>query len=87
MVAMVLFIYSQIVQKNSIIDLKVFKDRNFVLGTTILVIANMVLYASTTIMPLFLQNLMGYNAFWSGYSLMPRGFGSVAAIFSLQCYE
>ncbi len=81
MVAMVLFIYSQIVQKNSIIDLKVFKDRNFLIGTTILVIANMVLYASTTIMPLFLQNLMGYNAFWSGYSLMPRGFGSVAAIF------
>ena len=81
MVAMVLFIYSQIVEKDSIIDLSVFKDRNFLLGTVILVIANMVLYASTTIMPLFLQNLMGYNAFWSGYSLMPRGFGSVAAIF------
>ncbi len=80
MVAMVLFIYSQIVQKESIIDLSVFKDRNFLIGTVILVIANMVLYASTTIMPLFLQNLMGYNAFWSGYSLMPRGFGSVAAI-------
>ncbi len=80
MVAMVLFIYSQIVQKESIIDLKVFKDKNFVIGTIILVIANMVLYASTTVMPLFLQNLMGYNAFWSGYSLMPRGFGSVAAI-------
>ncbi len=80
MVSMVLFIWSQIVQKDSIIDLSVFKDRSFVIGTTILVIANMVLYASTTIMPLFLQNLIGYNAFWSGYSLMPRGFGSVLAI-------
>lgn len=81
MVAMVLFVYSQIVHKNSIIDLSVFKDKSFVLGTLILVIVNMVLYASTTIMPLFLQNLMGYNAFWSGYSLMPRGFGSVLSIF------
>lgn len=81
MVTMVLFIYSQITQKESIIDLSVFKDKSFVLGTLILVIANMVLYASTTIMPLFLQNLIGYNAFWSGYSLMPRGFGSVLAIF------
>ena len=80
MISMILFIYSQIVQKESIIDLSVFKDRSFVLGTIILVIANMVLYASTTIMPLFLQNLIGYNAFWSGYSLMPRGFGSVFAI-------
>ena len=77
---MILFIYSQIKQKDSIIDLSVFKDRSFLLGTSILVIANTVLYASTTIMPLFLQNLLGYNAFWSGYSLMPRGFGSVAAI-------
>lgn len=81
MVAMILFIYSQIVKKDSIIDLSVFKDKSFVLGTLILVVVNMVLYASTTIMPLFLQNLMGYNAFWSGYSLMPRGFGSVLAIF------
>ena len=81
MVAMVLFIYSQLVKKDSIIDLSVFKDRSFVIGTLILLIVNMVLYASTTIMPLFLQNLMGYNAFWSGYSLMPRGFGSVFAIF------
>lgn len=81
MVAMILFIYSQIIKKDSIIDLSVFKDKGFVIGTLILVIVNMVLYASTTIMPLFLQNLMGYNAFWSGYSLMPRGFGSVLAIF------
>lgn len=80
MIAMVLFVYSQIVHKESIIDLSVFKDKSFVLGTLILVIVNMVLYASTTIMPLFLQNLIGYNAFWSGYSLMPRGFGSIAAI-------
>lgn len=81
MIAMILFVYSQLVQKNTIIDLSVFKDKSFVIGTIILVIANMVLYASTTVMPLFLQNLMGYNAFWSGYSLMPRGFGSILAIF------
>src|SRR5574344_25915 len=81
LLSMILFIYSQIVHKDSIIDLSVFKNKSFVIGTTILVVANMVLYASTTIMPLFLQNLMGYNAFWSGYSLMPRGFGSILAIF------
>ena len=81
MIAMALFIYSQVIKEDSIIDLSVFKDRGFLLGTAILVVVNMVLYASTTIMPLFLQNLMGYNAFWSGYSLMPRGFGSVLSIF------
>lgn len=79
-ITMVLFFYSQIKQKNSIIDLSVFRDRSFVLGTLILVLVNTVLYASTTIMPLFLQNLLGYNAFLSGYALMPRGVGSIVSI-------
>ena len=55
MIAMVLFIYSQLIKEDSIIDLSVFKDRSFLLGTAILVVVNMVLYASTTIMPLFLH--------------------------------
>ena len=80
MISMILFFISQKIQKQSIIDLSVFKNKSFVLGTIILVITTMVLYASTTIMPLFLQNLVGYNAYWSGYSLMPRGFGSILAI-------
>lgn len=80
LISMVLFIYSQLVQKKSIINLSVFKDRSFLLGTMILVLTNFVLYASTTIMPLFLQNLLGYSAFLSGYALMPRGIGSIFAI-------
>ena len=36
------------------------------------------MYASTAIMPLYLQNLLGYTAFLSGYALMPRGIGAIA---------
>ena len=61
-VAMVLFIYSQLKQKRAIIDLSVFKDMNFLLGTLILVLVNTVLYASTTIMPLFFIWVARYSA-------------------------
>ncbi len=73
------FFVSQIVRKNTLVDLSVFKDRNFVLGTIIQVVMQAVLYASLAILPQFLQNMMGYTAFLSGYSMMPRGIGCMTA--------
>ena len=79
-ISMIGFIISQIKNKASIIDLSVFKDKNFASGTLVLVVVNGVMYASMAIMPLFLQNLLGYSAFLSGYALMPRGVGSLIGI-------
>lgn len=78
--AMIGFFISQLVNKDSIIDLSVFKDKNFSSGTIVLVVVNAVMYASTAIMPLYLQNLLGYSAFLSGYALTPRGIGSLIAV-------
>lgn len=80
MVAMVAFVISQLVNKKSIIDLRVFKDKNFSFGSVFLILVTAVMYASIAIMPLFLQNLLGYTAFLSGLSTMPRGIGSVTGI-------
>lgn len=74
------FIYSQLVNPKSIIDLRIFKDRNFSFGTVLLVLTMAVLYSSIAIMPLFLQNLLRYSAFLSGLSMMPRGLGSVTGL-------
>ena len=73
------FFVSQIVRKDTLVDLSVFKDRNFVIGTLIQVVMFAVLYASLAILPQFLQSMMGYTAFLSGYSMMPRGLGSMTA--------
>jgi DHA2 family multidrug resistance protein len=35
---------------------------------------------STAILPIFMQSLLGYPAFQSGMSMMPRGFGSMLAM-------
>ena len=39
-----------------------------------------VLYSSIAILPQFLQSMMGYTAFLSGLSMMPRGLGSLTAM-------
>lgn len=78
--SMIAFIVSQLVNKKSLIDLSVFKDRNFMFGTIMLMLVMAVLYSSIAIMPLFLQVLLRYSAFLSGFSMIPRDIGSISAI-------
>ena len=79
MVSMICFFVSQWKRKETLLDLSVFKDKNFIIGTFIQVIMQAVLYASIAILPQFLQSMMGYTAFLSGRSMMPRGLGSLTA--------
>jgi DHA2 family multidrug resistance protein len=60
-----------------LVNLRVFKDRNFAMGTITMTIMGLVLYGSIAILPLFLQTLLGYPALQSGLTVSPRGFGSI----------
>jgi DHA2 family multidrug resistance protein len=79
-ISMICFVISQLKNKDSIIDLSIFRDRNFAIGSSLLMIVNAVLYSSIAIMPLFLQSLLGYTAYLSGFATMPRGVGSLTAV-------
>lgn len=72
------FFYIQATKKDSLIDLKVFKDANFFFGTIMQIVMMGVLLASLAILPQFLQGLMGYDAYLSGVAMMPRGIGALA---------
>ena len=74
-----LFIISQIKNKQSLVDLSIFKDKNYLVGTMVQIVMQAVLLASVAILPQFLQSLMGYDAYKSGLSMMPRGLGALTA--------
>ena len=59
--------------KEPLVDLRLLKNRNFALATTTMFFLGFVLYASTMLLPLFLQTLMGYDAMLSGLVLSPGG--------------
>ena len=73
------FFISQVKRKETLVDMSVLRNKEFVIGTFIQVIMASVLYASIAILPQFLQSMMGYTAFLSGMSMMPRGLGSLTA--------
>jgi len=57
--------------KDPIVDLSIFNNRNFSLGCILGIIRSIGLYSSVFLMPLFLQNLLGYTAFDTGLLMMP----------------
>ncbi len=58
---------------NPVVDLHLFKDRNFAISTFMMYTLGVVLYGTTLLLPILLQTLMGYTAMQSGIVLLPGG--------------
>ena len=58
--------------ENPVIDIRVFKDKNFLFGTTISSFINMAIYSTLLLVPMFVQSLLGYSPSMSGFSMFPR---------------
>jgi len=66
--------------KNTIVDLKVLKDRNFLIGSALIFLFGIGIYSTVTVLPLFYQELLGYTAFTAGIVVAPRGIGAICAM-------
>ena len=80
-VAMVGFILRELWTDHPIVDLRVFKNRNFAVSSTAYGLFGLALYSLITLQPLFLQSLLGYDALNAGLTITPRGIGLFAALF------
>ncbi|HET8650618.1 MAG TPA: DHA2 family efflux MFS transporter permease subunit [Gemmatimonadales bacterium] len=69
---LILFIWRELTTDRPAVDLRILRNVQFSAATFIGGILGMGLYASLFILPLFLQNLLGYPAMKSGLALMPR---------------
>lgn len=76
-VAFVAFLIRQLVIRHPIVNLAVFKDRNFAFGCLLVGLLGSVVYGLVTILPLFYQTLMNYTASAAGIAVSPRGLGAV----------
>jgi DHA2 family multidrug resistance protein len=73
------FIWWEFTTDHPLVDLRVFKNRNFTIGLILMTSLAAILYGTTAQLPLFLQTLMGYPALQSGYALSPRGIAAFVA--------
>jgi MFS transporter, DHA2 family, multidrug resistance protein len=66
--------------EHPVIELRLFKDRNFLISTFMMYVLGFVLYSTTALLPLLLQTVMGYTAMQSGLVLLPGGLVLVAIL-------
>jgi MFS transporter, DHA2 family, multidrug resistance protein len=67
---------------NPLLNLALFKDRNFLVATSFMIALGAILFSTLALIPPLMQNLLGYTAIGTGLVLMPRGLGSVVSTFA-----
>ncbi|WP_300163195.1 DHA2 family efflux MFS transporter permease subunit [Solidesulfovibrio sp.] len=78
--SMIAFVVWELRAQYPLVDLRVLRDRDFAACTAMIGVVGVVLYSAITLLPLFMQTLMGYSAFDSGMALSPRGVGAIVAM-------
>ena len=71
-VGLSLFIWRELTAEKPAVNIRLLKDRTFCTGTFLGGVLGISLFASLFLLPLFLQQLLGYPAFDSGLAMMPR---------------
>jgi DHA2 family multidrug resistance protein len=74
------FVVSQLTREKTLVDLAVFKNRNFTLGCILIFLFGAAIYSAVTLLPLYYQSIMDYSAWWAGLVVSPRGVGSIIAM-------
>jgi DHA2 family multidrug resistance protein len=78
--ALPLFVWREVNLREPFINLRLLKHVNLAVGTLLGTLMNCVLYATTSMLPMFMQRLLKYPAMQSGMAMMPRGVGSLCGM-------
>ncbi len=67
------FLAWELTDRHPVVDLGLFRGRSFLFGTVALSIAFGLFFGNAVILPIWLQQHMGYSAVWAGVSIAPMG--------------
>lgn len=63
----------ELTERNPVVDLSLFRYRNFTVGTVCISLGFLIYFASVVILPMMLQTQLDYTALWAGLTLAPIG--------------
>jgi DHA2 family multidrug resistance protein len=67
------FLAWELTEAHPVVDLRLFGRRNFLMGTMALSVAYGLFFGNVVLLPLWLQQYMGYTATWAGLATAPVG--------------
>ncbi len=72
-ISLVTFVIWELTDKDPIVNLRLFRHRNFAAGTLAMVMAYSAFFSVGILVPLWLQRNLGYTAIWAGLATAPIG--------------
>ena len=72
-VSFILFVYFELNAEMPLIDLRIFKDWKFSIANFVILIFAIGMFGSTFLIPLYMQDNLGYSAFEAGLVFLPVG--------------
>jgi DHA2 family multidrug resistance protein len=85
-IALGIFLIWELTDQDPIVNLRLFRHRNFAAGTFAMVLAYAVFFAIGLLVPLWLQETIGYTPIWSGLATAPIGIAPVLLTFFVGKY-
>lgn len=79
-VAIALFIATELYSEHPAVNLKVLKDINLSANSFLSMVFSLGMFGSLFLLPMFLQNIMGYSAYDAGLAIMSRGLAMAFAM-------
>ena len=73
-------VFWELSRKDPILDIRQLRERNLGFSSLVMILFAATLYASTIIMTLFMQVLLGYSSMQSGLALSPGGIASLVML-------
>jgi len=78
-VGLIAWIIRELTADEPLVNLRIFLNRNFAIGCVLVGLFGACIYGVTSILPLFYQTLLGYDATMAGLAVAPRGLGAMVA--------
>lgn len=82
-ISLMVFIIWELTADDPIVDLKLFRHRNFSAGTLGLVLGYSAFFSIALLLPLWMQRILGYTPVWSGLATAPVGVLPLLLVFFL----
>jgi MFS transporter, DHA2 family, multidrug resistance protein len=80
MIMLVAFVIRELQAEEPILDLSVFKDRNFGVASLAIFLIGLGFNSSVLLVALYTQKILGYDAWTAGLTLAPGGLGTMIAL-------
>jgi DHA2 family multidrug resistance protein len=79
-VGLIAFAVWELTRREPLLDLDIFKNRNFAIATIVIGMVGVILYGTTQFIPQLLQEVMGYTATTAGMALTAGGVATLIAM-------